>query len=173
MRRWTTIALGVLAAAAVTLAACGGNDPEPSKRGKAKPDAAEIYRPEIPEKYKDVKPPEGMDLTDPKVIEAGKKHFLSDPPGPDCKNCHGPAGKGDGPMGKTLTDPKPRDLTDPTFHGAVSDQYIFFRIKEGGTGYKNTTNPSAMYTAMTGFPTAEDDAQIWEVVAYVRSLKGK
>jgi mono/diheme cytochrome c family protein len=167
MNWWTTTGLAVLAAGSFAVAACGGdNAAPPSKRGQ-KENMATIYRPPVPEEYKGITPPEGMDLNDPAVIAAGKAHF-NNVMTANCSGCHGDKGKGDGAAGKAL-DPKPRDLTDPAFQDVVANDYLFFRIKSGSTGYKD---PSGKVSAMTGFPTAKSDEEIWQVVAYVRSLKG-
>ena len=48
-----------------------------------------------------------------------------------CVMCHGPKGKGDGPVGATLN-PKPRDLGDPAWQKSVTDEHIEKIILEGG-----------------------------------------
>ncbi len=48
-----------------------------------------------------------------------------------CFQCHGPAGKGDGPAGITL-DPPPRDLSNPEWQDSVDDEYILRVIRDGG-----------------------------------------
>jgi len=47
----------------------------------------------------------------------------------NCRFCHGPAGKGDGP-GAAALNPKPRDLTDPAVQGQT-DGELFWKISEG------------------------------------------
>lgn len=47
----------------------------------------------------------------------------------NCRLCHGPAGKGDGP-GAAALHPKPRDLTDTTVQGQT-DGELFWKISEG------------------------------------------
>jgi mono/diheme cytochrome c family protein len=160
--KWWTVGLALLTGIALTIAACGGDNTTTSKRGKQ---GASVVRKEVPAEYKDLKPPDGMDLKDVDVIDAGKKSFLGPTLG-NCISCHGEGGKGNGPLAGTL-DPKPQDLTDPALQDEVSDQYIFWRVKTAGEGA-----PEGLLSAMTGFPGATDK-QIWEVVAYVRSLKGK
>jgi mono/diheme cytochrome c family protein len=48
-----------------------------------------------------------------------------------CLMCHGPSGKGDGPVGATLT-PKPRDLGEAAWQTSVSDEHIEKIILGGG-----------------------------------------
>ena len=48
-----------------------------------------------------------------------------------CAMCHGPKGKGDGPVGASLN-PKARDLGDPAWQKAVTDEYIEKIIVGGG-----------------------------------------
>ena len=48
-----------------------------------------------------------------------------------CARCHGPAGRGDGPMGRNLN-PGPRDYSDPEWQASVTDEYLGRVIVEGG-----------------------------------------
>lgn len=48
-----------------------------------------------------------------------------------CQACHGPAGKGDGPAAAGLQ-PKPRDLSDPSWQAGVTDDHLRKVIVEGG-----------------------------------------
>jgi mono/diheme cytochrome c family protein len=119
--------------------------PEPSADG--------IVRKEVPE---DFAKKEAPDLKDATRLEAGKKAFAS-----DCAKCHGEAGvKAD----SKLT-PKPTDLTSADFHGAVTDQYLFWRIKTGPETYGGEGK-----SKMKSSKNAKDE-EIWEYVAFVRSLK--
>jgi mono/diheme cytochrome c family protein len=49
-----------------------------------------------------------------------------------CTMCHGPSGKGDGPVGAALN-PKPRDLGDPAWQKSVTDEHIEKIIQGGGS----------------------------------------
>ena len=75
----------------------------------------------------------------------------------NCVMCHGPAGKGDGPVSAALT-PKPRDLTDKKLQ-AQSDGEILWKITTGRG-------------AMPSWQTLPDKDR-WSVVAFIRSLGGK
>ena len=48
-----------------------------------------------------------------------------------CIGCHGPSGKGDGPIGAALN-PKPRDLGSSAWQKSVSDEHIEKIILGGG-----------------------------------------
>jgi mono/diheme cytochrome c family protein len=79
-----------------------------------------------------------------------------------CSSCHGTEGKGDGPAAGGLN-PKPRDLSDSAYAKTLSDQYLFEIIKEGGPKVKK----SPLMPAWNG---ALNDKEIWNVIAYLRSL---
>ncbi|MBK8206846.1 MAG: cytochrome c [Planctomycetes bacterium] len=168
MKWWTTVSMAVLASASLMFAACGGDNAAPSNRGKAGGQAhAHGFHPDVPADYKDKKPPEGMDLKNADVIAKGKELFGNADRG-NCVSCHGASGKGDGPLGANL-DPKPGNLTDPDVHEHVSDAYIFWRIKTGNAGWGNH---DGKVSGMLGFANGTDE-EIWQLVAYVRSLNGK
>ena len=80
----------------------------------------------------------------------------------NCAACHGDAGKGDGPAGTAL-DPKPTDLTRGDVPGDP-DGELFLAIKNGKMKNGKVTMPPAKKL---------DDQQIWQVVAYVRTLAKK
>ncbi|HYB99819.1 MAG TPA: c-type cytochrome [Candidatus Limnocylindrales bacterium] len=48
-----------------------------------------------------------------------------------CSTCHGAGGKGDGPLGASLT-PKPRDLSSPDWQKSATDEHIEKIIAAGG-----------------------------------------
>lgn len=73
-----------------------------------------------------------------------------------CIRCHGIDGKG--AIGIHLI-PKPADLTSPGIQGRL-DASLFKRIHDG--------KPN---TAMGAWSTALSDDEIWDVLAYVRTLK--
>jgi mono/diheme cytochrome c family protein len=88
---------------------------------------------------------------------AGKALFDS-----TCVACHGSNGKGDGPAADSLN-PKPRDLTNPSYVRSLSDQEIFDVIKGGGWSVKKSP-------LMPAWGHALKDKEIWNLVAYIRSL---
>jgi mono/diheme cytochrome c family protein len=109
--------------------------------------------------------------------ERGRKLFHSDTA--KCAQCHGPAGKGDGPQtedyqvilgtNKKRTVPglfddwgnpiKPRDLTSGIYRGGRRPLDIYRRIYSGIKG-----------TPMPPFGTALKDEEIWDIVNYAMSL---
>jgi mono/diheme cytochrome c family protein len=75
----------------------------------------------------------------------------------NCETCHGPQGHGDGPAGQAL-DPKPKNL--PELAAQAGDDYLFWRVSEGKPG-----------TSMVAWKGILTDEQIWQVVAFIRTLK--
>lgn len=85
--------------------------------------------------------------------EAGKMLYAT-----SCQNCHGPTGKGDSEMAAYLA-PPPADLTaKPT--QTKTDAQLRKIIMEGRSG-----------TAMTGYAASLNEAQIADLLAYIRSLQ--
>ena len=87
----------------------------------------------------------------PEAAAQGAEVFRS-----SCEICHGPQGHGDGPAGQSL-DPKPKNLA--TLQKNVADDYLFWRISEGKPG-----------TSMVAWKGILDEQQIWQAVAFIRSL---
>jgi mono/diheme cytochrome c family protein len=80
----------------------------------------------------------------------------------NCQRCHGPQGKGDGPAGKLLKT-KPADWTNKQKMSGLSDDYLF-KITSGGGGSVGKS------TLMPAFKGKLSDAQIRDVIAFIRSL---
>src|SRR5215467_4973825 len=78
-----------------------------------------------------------------------------------CVGCHGPTGQG-GRMTTMLTVP-PRNLADQAYMGTRSDQQLFDVISKGGAA-------AGLSAAMTAFGGQLSEQQIWDTVAYVRTL---
>lgn len=76
-----------------------------------------------------------------------------------CASCHGPAGKGDGPAAVAL-DPKPADLSTTQ----LDDAGLANVIKNGGVAI----GKSAL---MVGFAGTLSDAEIENIIAYLKTLK--
>ena len=92
------------------------------------------------------------------AIAAGKTAYDT-----NCASCHGPAGKGDGSAGASLN-PKPADLIEPAANDA--DELILFRIMDGKAGGPANSGMPAWKGVLT-------DDQVWQVIAYLRSLAKK
>ena len=80
----------------------------------------------------------------------------------NCASCHGPRGDGDGPVAAALV-PKPAKHHDGAYMNALTNEHLFKVIKEGGPA----VGKSPMMAPWGGVLS---DAQIWDVVAFVRSL---
>ncbi len=75
----------------------------------------------------------------------------------NCEACHGSLGKGDGPAGAAL-DPAPKDLS--VLQTTAGDDYLYWRINTGKEG-----------TSMVAWKGVLTDEQIWQAVAFIRTLK--
>jgi mono/diheme cytochrome c family protein len=75
----------------------------------------------------------------------------------NCQPCHGQSGHGDGPAGASLV-PAPKNLA--LLQTLVADDYLFWRISTGKDG-----------TAMIAWKDVLTDEQIWQIIAFVRTLK--
>lgn len=79
-----------------------------------------------------------------------------------CLSCHGPEGKGDGPVAAALN-PKPRDFTDKGYMAQLDDKYLFEVISKGGAAVgKSPLMP----------PAALGEQEIRNVIEYIRGLAG-
>ena len=76
----------------------------------------------------------------------------------NCFPCHGATGKGDGPIGLTLS-PGPTDLTQFTGRDANSDEQLWLWISDG-----------VPETIMPAFQTSLTDDERWHLVNYIRTL---
>jgi mono/diheme cytochrome c family protein len=76
----------------------------------------------------------------------------------NCAECHGDAGKGDGPKSRKLfTDPS--DLTNAARIGSLTDGALFYQISEGRR-------------PMPEFRSRMTEEQRWQLVLLIRSLSG-
>jgi mono/diheme cytochrome c family protein len=87
-----------------------------------------------------------------------------------CLSCHGPAGKGDGPVGAALN-PKPRDFSAAHFKfdadkdgTAGTDADLKLVIKNGAAAYGGSP-------MMAPWGATLSEADLENVVAFVRSLE--
>lgn len=75
----------------------------------------------------------------------------------NCAACHGDTGLGDGPAGAAL-DPAPKNLAE--LQAQAGDDYLFWRITTGKEG-----------TSMVPWKGILTEEQIWQLVAFLRTLK--
>jgi len=76
----------------------------------------------------------------------------------NCVSCHGPGGKGDGPAAAALPPPKPANWTSEAVQ-KESDGEIFWKLSNGRG-------------AMPPWKHLPENER-WELVNYIRTLKGK
>jgi cytochrome c oxidase cbb3-type subunit I/II len=88
----------------------------------------------------------------------------------NCASCHGTAGKGDGPVGAALPEPKPRDFTVGAFKFDTdkdgktgTDADLTNVIKNGAAAYGG----NAMMAPWGQLP----DADVVDIIVYVRTFK--
>ena len=79
-----------------------------------------------------------------------------------CGGCHGATGKGDGPAAAGLK-PKPQDHTNGKYMNGLADKDLFDIVKGGGAGAKKSP-------LMPAWGNTLKDDDIWNLVAYIRSL---
>jgi high-affinity iron transporter len=75
----------------------------------------------------------------------------------DCTACHGEHGHGDGPASLSLN-PPPANLVK--LSQTYADDFLFWKISTGVEG-----------TAMLAWKGVLTDGQIWQVIAFIRTLK--
>ncbi|MEX2206543.1 MAG: cytochrome c [Myxococcota bacterium] len=81
-----------------------------------------------------------------------------------CASCHGPEGKGDGPVAQTLV-PPPANHTDAAYMGTLSDAQLYEVISLGGAA----VGKSALMAPWGG---VVNDEGIRDLIAYIRKLSG-
>jgi mono/diheme cytochrome c family protein len=102
----------------------------------------------IPEEAKKLKNPIASSTA---AIESARSIYLD-----KCSQCHGDAGKGDGPQGK-MYDPAPGNLTDAKRMSTLTDGELFYQISEGRK-------------PMPAFKKRFTEEQRWQLVLFVRSF---
>jgi mono/diheme cytochrome c family protein len=79
----------------------------------------------------------------------------------NCASCHGPTGKGDGPVGLTLN-PRPADLSQHAIPGVHTDAQLYEWITNGFPG-----------SAMPAWKSKLSDTDRWNLVNFIRTLAPK
>ncbi|MFI5315746.1 MAG: c-type cytochrome [Myxococcota bacterium] len=79
-----------------------------------------------------------------------------------CATCHGPGGKGDGPVAATLS-PRPANHTDHAFMGSLTDEHLYQVISKGGA----SVGKSPMMAPWGG---VINDQGIRDLIAFLRQL---
>ncbi len=107
---------------------------------------------EVPAEYVDLTNPVDGDVA---ATTAGKALYDA-----VCATCHNANGDGMGPTGSTL-DPAPTAFN--VDQSGSTDGYLYWRIDKGTEG-----GPSG--SSMPAYGGTYDEAQIWQLVTYIRSL---
>ncbi|MBN2548952.1 MAG: c-type cytochrome [Anaerolineales bacterium] len=128
------------------LAACGGSSQEAASGASS--------RPEPPAAYAGISNPKANDSA---AVTAGEALYRA-----NCASCHGDTGKGDGPAAVAL-DPSPQPLATTVI--SESDAYLYWRIAEGGA-------MAPFSSAMPAWKAILSEDQIWQIVAFLRTLGG-
>ena len=77
-----------------------------------------------------------------------------------CVACHGPEGKGDGPVAKkSKMEPRPRNFTNPEFQRLRSDGELFWVLKHGSHN-----------TEMMEMDLFFTDEELWKLIVFIRTL---
>lgn len=112
-------------------------------------------------------------------IARGRELYLAERSGGSCASCHGVDGGGDGPAGQALV-PPPRNFTCAPTMRDVTDGQLFWVIENGSGAFHLAARQGAQqvarpgrresFTAMTSYRQQLTDAEIWQLVLYLRSL---
>jgi cytochrome c oxidase cbb3-type subunit 3 len=101
-------------------------------------------------------PPPAEVAADPRLVE-GRELYLS-----RCVSCHGPLGKGDGPIASGLKGPPPGDLTDQIWKHGERPEDVLKVIAQGIPD-----------TSMSGWAGTYPEPQLRALAAYVFYLAGR
>jgi len=161
-RTTTMLMRAGLAGALLGLAACGdGGDATPA----AAPAAEATPAPATPEPTAETTAaPEAPAEATPSVTTAADGVAARGEPlyGQFCASCHGARGEGDGPVAASLN-PKPVRHSDGAYMNELSDEHLFKVIQQGGAA----VGKSPLMAPWSG---TLSEAQIWDVVAFIRTL---
>lgn len=117
-------------------------------------DAGQHIHATVPDEYSNLVNPVANNET---AVAAGKETFAT-----YCVSCHGEGGQGGGVAAEGLN-PKPSNLADGTMMMDLGDNYLFWRISEGGV-------MEPFDSAMPVWKNSLTEEQRWQLVAFVRSL---
>lgn len=132
------------------LTACGAQGNEPGQgMGPGGNGMMTRHHAEIPAEYAGMTNPVPADEAS---LERGATLYAT-----NCASCHGDGGMGDGPAGSAL-DPAPAAVAHSS--QMMADDYLFWRISEGGTPFN---------TSMPPWKVLDEQAR-WDMVNYMRAL---
>ncbi|ODS31562.1 MAG: hypothetical protein SCARUB_03312 [Candidatus Scalindua rubra] len=99
-----------------------------------------------------------------RYIEEGKILFQR-----NCRPCHGSKADGNGPFANAFR-LRPINFTDPGTIATVVENFVFWRIKEGGPGLPGASTP--WDSAMPRWKDTLTDEQIWKIIMGVYTTAG-
>ena len=149
----------------LAVAAAGSSpaqDPQPGPSPPASPlpspsPARDATRWDAPEQAKSVKNPLAPSDANLKKGASLFKRY--------CVPCHGPKGKGDGPVAHYWVQ-LPKDLADPARQDRLSDGEMFWKLSRGHRQGADVVMPAFAER----IPSAEDR---WKLVLHVRTLRSE
>lgn len=152
-RGWLTTGAGLLIALVLTAAAPAPPPPEPPPAPSRE---RNIHLPRVPaDQLEAVKKMENPVPDTADTLAKGNTLFTI-----SCVACHGPEGRGDGPLTKkTKIDPAPRNFTSPDFQRLRTDGELFWVLKHGSHG-----------TEMMRMDFFFTDDELWTLIRYIRML---
>jgi mono/diheme cytochrome c family protein len=148
MPRRLGLMLGLGAIFLLSLTGCGGSAPPTSFLLDQEPEQG----PQVPEEYSGF---HNQFIDDPDAMAAGEELYEA-----NCSACHGLTGEGDGPAAGNLN-PPPANLAERQAN--LSDAYLYWRISEGGL-------MEPFDSIMPGWKGLLDEEQIWQIIAYIRTM---
>ena len=126
--------------------------------GAASPVELRIQHPTLPQEFEKMENPfRSADAeTQRKCIEEGKILFQT-----NCRPCHGSKADGNGPFANSFR-LRPINFQDPGTIATVVDNYLFWRIKEGGPGLPSEATP--WDSAMPAWKDDLKDDEVWKII---------
>jgi mono/diheme cytochrome c family protein len=145
---WIVYAMGAIGAVSVALVLMGADLDMPRERN--------IRLPRVPaDQLEAVKKMKNPVPANSETLEQGETLFTI-----SCVACHGPEGRGDGPLTKKTTiTPAPRNFTNPDFQRLRTDGELYWVMKHGSHG-----------TEMMRMDFFFTDQELWTLVRYIRTL---
>lgn len=168
----TSIAIGC-AAALMMMAGCARTPEAPTTRMGGADCQPDLSTPQAPAEIRQLGNPLAMNEND---LAAGRALYLEDARPVACVQCHGPAGKGEGPLARHLNPPPP-DLTCD-FYRDIPDGQLFWITREGSNfmtnqpGHTDVRRPGRheRTSAMRPHRYFLTEEETWQVVGYMRTF---
>ena len=150
--RWVALCGTLLGGATVALVMMGADIHTPGDM----PRERNIHLPRVPaDQLEAVKKMVNPAPDNAETLEEGKHLYTM-----ACAACHGPEGRGDGPLTKKTTfNPAPRNFTNPDFQRLRTDGELFWVLKHGSHG-----------TEMMRMDFFFSDDELWTLIRYIRTL---